>query len=189
MRVKRIFIAIDISDETRKRVAAYIEDLKSNFLELRVGWERPEKLHLTLRFLGDTDENKLEKVCEIVASATNHCESLSVGIGGTGVFPNPRNPRILWIGVQQGGQKMIELNREIESGLEKTGFPSEKRSFHPHLTIGRIRDSQKGRNLAEAHINAAFEPVVFTAPGVTIYESRLQKPRSIYLPIRFFPFS
>lgn len=177
---KRIFIAVDISEEARRKVYAYIEQLKREFSHSRVGWEKPEKLHLTLKFLGDADEAQLEKTKEIVEQIADQIPKFTLKIAETGVFPSARNARVLWIDVKDEKGSAAKINELLETKCEKIGFAKEKRSFKPHLTIARVRDVGKSKELAESHLKKEFEPVEFEVAEIAIYESRLQPTGSIY---------
>lgn len=178
--MKRIFIAVDISDEARRKTAAYIESLKLEFPALRVGWEKPEKLHLTMKFLGDTDENRLEKLKDITQNIAAEIPKFNLQIAKTGVFPSARNARVLWIDVKDEKGSLTEINRLLESECERIGFPRETRNFKPHLTIARLKEPRGSRELIEKHLKKEFEPVGVEAAEIVIYESRLRPTGSIY---------
>lgn len=188
MAVKRIFIAMDLSDDARQAAAEYIERLRSDFTRIKVGWEHSEKLHFTIRFLGVIGDEQLDLVCSVVKAAADESEPFLVRIVETGVFPHYKNPKVLWLGPKQGFDEMTAINAKLEFGLERAGFVPERRKFHPHVTIARIRDQEKNRELVRTHRQRQFEPIVFTAAGITIYESKLQKTGSEYFRVRFFPF-
>jgi 2'-5' RNA ligase len=187
MGAKRIFIAIDISEQARSSVNEYLDGLRHGFNTIRVSWELTEKLHLTLNFLGDVEEDRIVLINEAIVEVTRMYERFPTEIARTGVFPDRKKPRILWLGIGIGGPEIAELNGEIESKLSKAGFRSEKRKFHAHLTIGRLREPQKSRELVEEHLHSNFDPVTFTVSGLTLYESKIEKAGSIYSPIRLFP--
>jgi len=188
MPAKRIFIAIDISEQARAAVVTYIEKLYLDFVRILVGWEHAEKLHFTIRFLGDTDEGRFDKVCEVVRATASNFEPFPIRIAETGVFPHYKTAKVLWLGPKQGSDEMTAIKAEIDGGLNLIGIEPEKRKFHPHLTIARIRDLEKSRTLVRVHRQRQFEPIVFMATGLTVYESKLQKTGSEYFPVRFFPF-
>jgi 2'-5' RNA ligase len=188
MPVKRIFVAIDIPEEARAAIADYIDKFIIDFPRIKMSWERPEKLHFTVRFLGDIDEKQLEEVCDVSEAVANAIKPFSVRIVETGVFPHYKSAKVLWLGPKQGSEEMVKINSEIETGLGHSGFIAEKRKFHPHLTIARVRDYEKTRTLVRVHRQRQFEPILFTATGITVYESKLQKTGSEYFPVRFFPF-
>ncbi len=177
---KRIFVAIDISDEARIKVADYIENLRGEFSNLRVGWEKAEKLHLTLKFLGDIDSNELRNLTEAVKKTTQQFSSFKLRISQTGVFPSKRNARILWLGIDDENRNLQKINDVLETECEQKGFVKESRNFRAHLTIGRLRESDKSKELIDRHLNKTFAAVKFEISEIVIYESRLQKSGSIY---------
>ncbi len=186
--MKRIFTAIDISDETRIQCADYIEKLRSEFADLRVGWDKPEKLHLTMKFLGDIDENQLQNLTEAVEATARQFAKFSLKISKTGAFPAAKNARILWLGVADEQGILPKLNRVLETECEQRGLAKEKRNFKAHLTIARLREPQNSARLVEKHLSESFESEEFTVSGITIYESRLQKSGSIYQQVSGFRF-
>lgn len=185
---KRIFIAVDISEEARQKVAKYISELKEKFPEIKVGWDRPEKLHLTLKFLGETDANQLENLTEIVKKIAGEISNFRLQISETGVFPSPRNARVLWLGVKGDIEIMQKINSFLEIECGKIGFKREKRIYKPHLTIARIREPKKPKELSEIHLENEFEPAPFEVSEIVIYESKLQPAGSIYQKIKSFSF-
>ncbi len=184
--MKRIFVAIDISPEARRRVSAFAETLRKSFPRLRVGWENAEKLHLTLKFLGDSDEKQLEEIKIIAANISKKISNFKLQIAKTGVFPNARNPRVLWIDVLDETGSLAKINDFLETECEKFGFPVEKRKFVPHLTIGRVREPGKAKELARMHLETAFETVGFEVSEIVIYESILQPTGSNYQKVLGF---
>src|SRR5260221_14672987 len=127
MVLKRIFIAIDISDEARAAVAEYIRRMRSDFPLVHVGWERPEKLHFTIRFLGDTSEDQLDRLLQVTESVADQFSPFDVRVTETGVFPHPNDPKILWLGVKEGGEEMTRIHDQLDPHLEATGLTTERR--------------------------------------------------------------
>ena len=192
---KRIFTAIDVSDEARQKVAVYIESLRREFPDLRVGWEKPEKLHLTLKFFGDVDENGLQNVEKTVEKTARRISNFRFQISdfrlliqSTGVFPNLRNPKILWLGLEDNADLLKTINEILENEFAKIGFSKEKRNFRPHLTFARLRQPLKSGKLAEIHIKNEFPPTEFTVKSIEIYESTLLPTGSNYRKIKSFNF-
>lgn len=177
---KRIFVAIDISDDVRRAVEKYISELKRDFSNIKVGWEKAEKLHLTLKFLGDSDERQIGKLFEIVENFSKQFSTLNFQISETGVFPSPRNARVLWLGVKGDLEILRKINAELENECEKIGFKKENRNFTPHLTIARIREPHKSKNLIEKHLTNNFPAIDFVVSEMVVYESRLQPSGSVY---------
>jgi len=178
--MKRIFVAVDLSQETRSRAAAYIETLRREFRDLRVGWERAEKLHLTLKFLGDCEASQVVDLEKAVAEISRKISNFTIRIAETGVFPNARQPRVLWLGVRDAGGGLKKINELLESKSEQLGLARENRRFVPHLTIGRVREPNRARKLAEKHLENKFESVETTVSDLVIYESRLLPSGSVY---------
>jgi 2'-5' RNA ligase len=178
--MKRIFVAIDISEAARRKASAHIETLRRRFPELRVGWEKPEKLHLTLKFLGDTGDEQLRNLTKAVEKAARQISNFKLRISGTGVFPNRRKARILWLGVTSENESLRKLSEILESECEREGFAPETRDFKAHLTIGRLREPEKSGNLAETHLQEKFEAVEFEVSEIAIYQSELSPQGSRY---------
>ncbi len=182
--MKRIFTAIDISNEARARTTNYIENLRGEFSQIRVGWERAEKLHLTLKFFGDVDEEQLTELTVAIEETAKRLSDFKLRITETGVFPSKRNARILWLGVQGETENLQKLNEILETECEKKGFARERRNFKAHLTIARLRGPRKSKELVERHLENEFKAVEFQVSRIAIYESHLQKTGSIYEAIK-----
>jgi RNA 2',3'-cyclic 3'-phosphodiesterase len=178
--MKRIFVAVDISEEARGRVSAYLETLRNEFRQIRVGWEKPEKLHLTLKFLGDTTADQLKNLAKIVKEISAGTKKFKLNITEPGIFPNLRNPRVLWIDVKDETGSLKKINGLLEEKCEWLGFAREKRAFVPHLTVGRVREPNRARELAARHLRAKLEPVEFEVSEIVIYESKLLATGSIF---------
>ena len=175
--MKRVFIAIDISSEARAKVAEYIDRLRRSGRELRVGRERPEKLHSTLKFLGDVEDRQLKRVEQAVAKVAAEFSGFRSGVFGNGRFPPKGDPRILWLGLTNEGS-VSKLAHALDPELGKAGFEPEKRKFHPHLTIARLREPHRSTALAAEHVSSEFPKVEFDVTEILIYESRLQSTGS-----------
>jgi 2'-5' RNA ligase len=183
---KRIFAALEISDDARRKVAAHINFLRERFPEFRVGWEKTEKLHLTLKFLGEINDEQSAKLLEAAERTARQISSFKMQIAGTGVFPSPRQARILWLGVKSEGESLRKLNEILESECEEQGFAKEKRLFKAHLTIGRLKE--KSGELVEAHLGQNFEPVEFEASEIVVFQSTLQPTGSVYSVVSRYNF-
>ena len=183
MSSRRIFLAIDLSDAARDVCAAHLEVLRSGFPNVRVGWERREKLHLTLKFLGSVDNGTLEELQTRVEDFTQKYASFVLRLQDAGVFPAVPRPRILWIGTHDSSEILNQIHAELEDTCEAIGFEREAKRFHPHVTIGRVREPHSARKLAEYHLQTKIEPVEFKVAELVIYESELQPTGSVYTAI------
>ena len=177
---KRLFIAVDISDEARKAAARYIEQMSKLSGHVSVKWERPEKLHLTLKFLGSTEEFLIPEVIDLVDRQSKTTKPFTIEIGSTGAFPSARSPRVLWLGVNEVSGAMKDLAKRIEADCAALGFEPENRSFKPHLTLARIREPRSAGSLGVEHAANKFGPITFICKEVVIYESHLGRSGSTY---------
>jgi 2'-5' RNA ligase len=186
--MKRIFVAVDISEEARAAASGYIEDLRRRFPKLRVGWDKPEKLHLTLKFLGETSDEQLEKLTGAVEKTAREISNFKLRLIGTGVFPNQRKARVLWLGVADEKGSLRELSKILENECERQGLARETRDFKAHLTIARLREPEKSGDLVEAHLQEKFPAVEFEVTEIVIYESQLSPQGSRYRIVSKYDF-
>ena len=138
----RAFVALRMSAETEDAVAGFVESLRGS--SPGIGWTRRERLHLTLRFLGDeVPAEKLERLSPALAEIAATSSAFKIDVRGTGVFPNFNRPRVIWVGL--GSEALMELAARVEKAAVSAGFASDQRAYKPHLTIGRIRDPRAWR--------------------------------------------
>jgi 2'-5' RNA ligase len=141
----RLFAAVDLSPTVRRAVATAGERLNRTLSgagghsRSRVSWVRAENLHLTMRFLGEIADARVEDLAERFA-APLATSVFDIELGGVGVFPLAGPPRVVWIGVTRGVDGLTALSAEVEERLAACGFGREERPFRAHLTIGRCRD-------------------------------------------------
>jgi 2'-5' RNA ligase len=143
----RCFIAIPLSDSLREGISALLDDLKKMNADIR--WVRPENVHITVKFLGDIDENVLPAIRETLSKIAASQKSFTVKLSGTGFFPDKRRPRVVWVDIQEY-QGLKELNEIVEESMVSIGFKREDKHFSPHLTIGRVRTQKNLSSLLEA---------------------------------------
>ena len=136
----RCFIALDISELIRQDISEIIDRLKKHRADVK--WVPVSNIHLTLKFLGNTPENVLPKIKDCLFSVVLSYNPFYISIYATGVFPNRRYPKVIWIGVRDS-EMLKNLHSDIDNAVGSIGFKKETRTFNPHLTIGRVR-SQKG---------------------------------------------
>ena len=177
---KRIFIAFDISDEARASAIEHIDSLRKDADNVRVSWEKPEKLHVTVKFLGEVDDRQLADITSTLSVVASKHSPITAGLSQPGVFPNSRRPRILWLGIDEPTGEIATVAEELDDALEKLGFRSEVRGFKPHLTIARVREPEKGSRLAQVHLERATRSIVFSINELSFYESKLRSTGSTY---------
>lgn len=177
----RTFIAVPIHDSVKKSIADLQREL--TLTKADVKWVRPGNVHITLKFLGDVETDRIAEVSRKVEDAARSFGRFSIRIGGTGAFPNARRPHVLWIGVQEGANPLIELSARIDSAMVRIGFEKEKRPFSPHLTIGRVRSMQNVREAVDLMQRSAWNTEPFDAETVVVMKSDLQSTGAAYTPL------
>ena len=132
MPADRLFIAIPLPESVREQLAALYEPMRS------IAWTRPEQLHLTLRFLGEVEADWREKLEAALGQA--QVEPFLLPVAGMGSFPPRGAARVIWVGVGHGHPRLHQLRQRIDDGVLATGFPLDVRIFHPHVTLGRVKE-------------------------------------------------
>jgi 2'-5' RNA ligase len=139
MKQVRVFIAIELDETINAALSDLQEQLKAKVPRGSVRWVRPEGIHLTLKALGDVPVNRIEEIERALTRACAGSPAFSFSVGRLGCFPNPRRPRVVWVGVQEQSGTLERLQKAIEKGMEKLGFAPEGRKFDAHLTLGRTQ--------------------------------------------------
>jgi len=122
-----------------EKLATLQRQLEKQVPSRSVRWVRLEGIHLTLKFLGDTLTEKLPEIERALAAVARHAPACTFTVGELGCFPNPRRPRVVWVGVQEPTGRLAALQDSIEEVMVPFGYPPEGRGFTPHLTLGRVR--------------------------------------------------
>lgn len=138
----RTFIAVETDPSIRKAAADLIDKLRQTDADVK--WVDPEKMHLTIKFLGDVDAEDVARVCGAVEKAVADVSPFQLAIRGAGAFPNTRRPQTIWLGGGEGDDQMAELADRVENALKKFGFRRETRRYRTHLTLGRFRRDGRG---------------------------------------------
>ena len=133
----RIFVAVEVASHIKEALAGIPDRLGTPSRMLR--WVPPTNLHLTLRFLGEITEAQVAKVTEATRQAARTSAPFSITLTGLGAFPSPRRPRVVWVGVSEGADRLMALAEALEEEIVRRKFPREARSFQPHLTVARVR--------------------------------------------------
>lgn len=183
--MKRIFIAVKVNpgDELLRMFSS----LKTIPGAESIKWVDPANLHLTLAFLGDTDEKKIAVIKNMLCNTCSGFGEFDFNLTGTGVFKNFRDPRVLWVGIRSA-ERLIQLNKNIAEGLKLNGFEIEEREFKPHLTLGRVkslRDTGNLKILLESYRDVQFQ--IVQVSEVILYESILMQTGPIYKPLGKYP--
>lgn len=182
----RSFIALDLPEDTRKRLAALQELLKRS--RARVRWVNPSSIHLTLKFLGNIHPTQVDDIAATAALTVRNEHPLTLYAKGLGAFPSLRKPRVIWVGLQGQVERLGGIQARLEKALQPLGFAPEKRPFRPHLTLGRIKDRGGLENLVDA-LAALDVPEFnsFDADEIILYKSDLRPTGAIYTKLHRIP--
>jgi RNA 2',3'-cyclic 3'-phosphodiesterase len=180
----RLFVAINLPDSWKQTLA--LPEASIGWLGRGVKWVEPRGMHLTLRFLGEVAENELPALETAIRAAVSDTAPFSMRIHGTGVFPNPRRPRVYWAGVD-APSSLIEMQKRLESQMQNLGFETEEVPFRPHLTLARIKEPVGKERMTEALLNFRLESDPITVSEVLLMQSHLSADGARYEAIRHFP--
>jgi len=175
----RTFIAIELPGEVRRRLAEIEKELLASGADVK--WVPETNFHITLKFLGGVDADRVDALTKAVESATEGVSTFDAAFAGVGAFPNVRRPNVVWVGIVSGGEEMKALAARVDSALEKLGFAREERPFSAHVTIGRSRtgrNADKLRELIEKLVEA--EAGSYRVEAVSVMESELRPTGPIY---------
>lgn len=174
----RTFIAIEVEDRVREAISHIIEQLRETGADVR--WVLPQNLHLTLKFLGDVDDRRINDITERVREASSGTEPFELQLSGVGAFPNRNHPRVVWIGLCRGAEPLQELAWRIETALDAEEFPREDRKFSPHLTIGRVTSPRGLQSLVMLVDRMSFVGPAMVVDRIAVMKSDLRPTGPIY---------
>ena len=182
----RLFLALELPQPVRESLEEIQRGLKRSGADVR--WVRIPSIHLTVKFLGETASELVEQISEAVRAAAGPCPALRLRPWAAGFFPAPRNPRVVWTGLEGDLEDLRGLTREVETALVPLGFKPEKRGFSPHLTLGRVKSNQNKRDLIEAVLDLGqYQGPEFTAKELILYSSDLRPSGAVYTALERFP--
>jgi 2'-5' RNA ligase len=171
----RVFIAVDLPNEIRDELAKLQRELKPATDTAR--WVSPESIHITLRFIGEIAEKRIEEIDTALTGLT--WKPFSITVRGIGFFPGNRSPRVFWAGME--APTMQNLAEKLDSRMERLGFEKEKRKFRPHITLARARDSRIDSTLVTAAATYAEHNFgSFTVDRLFLFKSTLKSTGALY---------
>lgn len=175
----RLFIAFKLTDKQKRQLSDLQHKIES-YLE-GVRWVRPDSMHLTLKFLGEVEVERVGQIQTAMERAAENFKPFIIKFGGCGVFPGINKARVLWIGLKENQALLRELVDKLELNLSNYGFKRENRNYQPHLTIGRFRyqvQQNKINRFLEEEV--FFETSTADAKEIILYESCLTKQGAIH---------
>jgi len=186
MSVIRAFIAIDLSLEIQRRLDDVLRNYKSQLANIPIRWVAATNIHLTLKFLGDVSLSNLNILTDMIQTEISSHHQFDISVGGSGAFPNIRQPRVIWVGVE-APPELTAIQNGIETTTARLGYTREERAFSPHLTLGRV-----SRNATSQDVKAISKALEGTKVGflgatcvekVYLYRSDLQPTGAVYTQI------
>ncbi|MFH0983460.1 MAG: RNA 2',3'-cyclic phosphodiesterase [Planctomycetota bacterium] len=144
----RLFVAIELSAEVKAALRDTQRALAA--FDRAVRWVNSDQMHLTLKFLGEVPDGRVEEICATTASVAGTSSAFEMLVGGCGCFPPKGTVRVVWVGVDEPRGLLATCSTLCEAEYEKIGFAREHRPFSPHLTLGRVREDRTGGKLREA---------------------------------------
>jgi 2'-5' RNA ligase len=186
MSVIRAFIAIDLSLDIQHRLDDVLQNYKSQLANIPIRWVAATNIHLTLKFLGDVSLSNLNILTDMIQAEISAHHQFDISVGGSGAFPNIRQPRVIWVGVE-APPALNAIQNGIETTTTRLGYTREERAFSPHLTLGRV-----SRNATSQDVKAISKVLDVTRVGflgatcvekVHLYRSDLQPTGAVYTQI------
>jgi RNA 2',3'-cyclic 3'-phosphodiesterase len=191
----RLFVALDITDEIRERIARFLDGVREFAPDAR--WVRPESLHVTLKFIGEKPDDFVDQIEKALAAI--EAPMIDMSFRGCGFFPTPKAPLVFWVGVE-GGASLNAAANAVDEKLHQLGIPKETHAFSPHLTLARAAGGSGSRRWSKGEkADRAFQrlqeklaarPVpefgTMTAREFFLYQSRLSPKGSTYTKLARF---
>ena len=182
----RLFVAVEIAPAVAAGAAALIEELRRRAERLaphaRITWMSEERLHVTVRFIGNVDEAKAEAI-QAALQPSIDVAPFDLLVAGAGAFPRTGAPRVLWSGVADGAASLSAVERDITERLNQAGVAPESRDYRPHLTLARIRDPGGLKSSSLCHGLQDQMVGITHVEAITLFESRLSPKGPTYVPV------
>ena len=179
----RLFVAIELPDTVIDHIGEITRILRQEKLNA-IRWVRPEGVHLTLKFLGNVAEDQIKPIAAAMGTAVTVFAPFVLQVHGLGVFPNLSAPRVLWVSVLGDLEPLMRIYSKLEEELEALGFSRERRTFSPHLTLGRVKSrlsAQELQRLTQAMGSLKeVAPVELPILTLSLMESQLTPRGALY---------
>lgn len=182
----RAFIAIELPQEIKDAIGKLQAGLKQAGADVK--WVNPGNIHLTLKFLGEIDDNKIMEIENILSESAKACKDFYIRPCSIGAFPKIQSPKVIWIGIDKGGSQTKLIAQELEEKLAQSGIPKEERPFSCHITIGRTKSFLNSGKLIrelinlEGNIQGKFQE--FPAAKLTLFKSTLTPQGPVYEAVK-----
>ena len=181
--MKKLFLAIATHKGLEESAAQIMKKLRTNAdqKEMDIRWVHPDNFHVTLIFLGATREEKLAEVEALMQEVASQVAPFTLKISGVGAFPDEFSSRVLWFGVQNS-KALRSLQGELSQKFRDQNYPSESREFSPHLTIARLRNPQRTKDLSSPFVRKKIAKIL--VQEIVLYESVGSAPYPVYKALK-----
>jgi RNA 2',3'-cyclic 3'-phosphodiesterase len=188
----RLFVSINLTPELLATLTDVQDQLKHQLAPQPLRWARPEGIHLTLKFLGDTETGRIETIVRALTQAVEPHQPFDLGIGGLGCFPNQRKPRVLWVGVHDPDDHLRHLAASVDNAMVRLGWKRENRPYTGHLTLARVKKyatNEDKQALSQLLDSVDVSNNLGTLPVQTIHlmRSQLQSGGTVYTSLIAIP--
>ena len=183
--MKRIFAAIKVEpDENLLRI---YDELKNDLRYEKIKWVEPQNIHITLKFFGETSDEKIDDICEVFDLIAQRHPTFTLQMQNVGIFGSSYNPRVVWFGMKES-REIEKLANDVLKSVEKIGFARDRQNFRPHLTVGRIKFIRDKQYFQQA-INKFKNTFLQTIPvnSFSLIESNLKPQGPVYNIVEVFP--
>ena len=190
MSLLRAFIAVEIPPEIHKAIEHETAPLRAALASSLMRWVPSTNVHLTLKFLGDIFPADVDILTQMLNTEVSQYPAFKIQFGGLGVFPNSKQPRVIWIGLQAPAE-LKALHHSLEAASAKLGYPVEKRPFSPHLTIGRVKPNVDSNGIQK--IEKSLEKTKIGSLGIAqinaihLFKSDLKPSGAVYTQLHTAP--
>tara|TARA_B100000965_G_scaffold21982_1_gene16574 strand:+ start:1624 stop:2205 length:582 start_codon:yes stop_codon:yes gene_type:complete len=168
-RLIRTFVSVSVPKEI-----VNIQSMLKSTVEpkgVKVRWVMNGKMHLTLKFIGNTTQGSIDNLNEALFNVVKSAKVINLSISGTGAFPVKGRPNVLWLGIKGDIDELKQLTVNINNSLEPLGFITEKRDFLPHVTIARIKSNQKKIPNISNYLNTTFTELPMKIVKISLVQS------------------
>jgi len=177
--MKRTFIAIKI--EAEELMLDVLNACREELINERIRWVQPDKIHITLKFLGDTSTEQLSEISNVISDIAGNHPAFSLTFKGMGIFGKIKQPRVLWMGIERN-PVISEIKQDLDISLQVHGFEADSREFRPHLTLGRIKNLDDNSRME--YLLSLYKDMEFQVSEITdmiFYESILKPTGPEYI--------
>lgn len=184
MGTRRLFAGMAVAASAALRQV--LAEWRAALREERIRWVRPENLHVTVEFFGETDDGRIPELERALAQAARRTPPFALKIGGLGTYGNLRHPRVLWAGIESAG--LQGLHDRVEASLRETGWTPEPRAFAPHLTLGRMGGLKNARRFGDTfQIYQEWAGPETDVRELILFDSRRGERGADYVPLGRYP--